>query len=48
MKSVSIYLHDLTLEAQKKVLDAAGIKNAREANWDVFPLTELEFEENMG
>ena len=44
MQSIDIYFYDLTTEAQQKVLGAAGMKDPAEGNWDVLPLTSLEFE----
>ena len=41
---IEIYFDDLTEEAQKKVLECAGIEDPAEANWDVFPIFELEYE----
>lgn len=43
--SVNIYFSSLTPEAQKKVLEAAGISDPKEANWDmdILPLTTLDF-----
>ena len=38
-----LYLCDLTLEAQAALMDAAGINDPSEANWDVSPITVLEF-----
>lgn len=43
---VDIYFSDLKPEAQKEVLDAFGLKNEKEANWDVFPLASIEVEED--
>ena len=38
MASMNIYFSDLT--------ETAGITNETEMNWDVFPVTTVEFEEN--
>lgn len=38
---LEIYLGDLSLEAQEKVLKFLKIKRAEEANLDVFPLFVL-------
>lgn len=46
MKTVEIYFRDLIEEAQKELLDANKISSPEEANWDVFPLTTLFFEED--
>lgn len=45
MKTVSIYFSDLREQAQQEVLEAAGIKDQTEGNFEVIPLTVLEFEE---
>ncbi len=42
-RMVEIYFRDLSEEKQREVLDAAGVKSPKEANWDVFPLDYLEF-----
>lgn len=36
-----IYFSDLTEEAQRRLLDAFGITDAKEANWDAFPVIVL-------
>ncbi len=43
---VEIYFSDLTPEAQQRVLDAAGITDPKEANWDgdILPLAIISFE----
>jgi len=38
---IEIYFKDLTEDVQKEIMDAAGISDPREANWDVFPITTL-------
>jgi hypothetical protein len=40
-EELEIYFHDLTPEAQKKVLAFLGIKTSEESNLDVFPLFVL-------
>ena len=45
MNGIDIYFEDFTKEAQQAILEAAGITSPREANWDVLPVTYLEFEE---
>lgn len=45
MTSVQIFFNDLTPEAQERVLEAAGLSSAEEANWDVIPLAVLDYEE---
>ena len=37
-----IYFNDLKEETQQQLLEAMGIKDPAEANWDVFPITTLE------
>ena len=36
-----IYFSDLTEDAQRRLLDAFGLTDAKEANWDVFPVIVL-------
>lgn len=43
MREVEIYFDDLTPEAQERILAAAGLKDASEANWNIFPIATLEF-----
>ena len=38
---LEIYLNDLTPEAQRNILRFLRVKNAKEANLDVFPLFVL-------
>ena len=45
MNTFELYFSDLTEEAQKEILEKAGIKTPQEANWDVFPITEVSFED---
>ena len=42
-----LFFSDLTPEAQQRLLDTVGIKDPKEANWDmdIFPITILEFED---
>lgn len=35
MKEMEIFWSDLTPEAQKRALEAAGISDPKEANWDM-------------
>lgn len=37
-----IYFEDLKEETQQQLLEAMGIKNPSEVNWDVFPIATLE------
>ena len=45
MDPFEIYFADLNTEAQEAYLDFAGLKNAHEANLDVFPLATVEMSE---
>ena len=38
---IDIYLDDLKLEVQKRVLRELGLKSAKDGNYDVFPLFTL-------
>ena len=40
-----LYFNDLNAEAQAKLLDAAGLNDPSEANWDMFPIDIIEFYE---
>lgn len=44
MNKIEIYFHDLTPVAQQKLLHAAGLKDASEGNFEIEPLTILQFE----
>ena len=37
-----IYFDDLKEEIQQQLLEATGIKDPADANWDVFPIATLE------
>lgn len=39
-----LYFTDLTEEAQKELLEKAGVESPEDMNWDVFPITTIEFE----
>jgi hypothetical protein len=39
-----LFFDDLTPTAQAEILEKAGIKSADEMNWEVFPITTIEFE----
>ena len=43
-RTFELYASDLTEEAQKNLCEVAGIKSISEANWDVFPITTIDFE----
>ena len=47
MKEVEIYFNDLTKEKQKELLEAAGISDPKEANWDmnIIPIAIVNLEE---
>lgn len=45
MGSVEIFYDDLNEEAQERVLEAAGVEDPDDMNWDTMPLTIVEFEE---
>lgn len=45
---IEIYFNDLTEEAQKQILEQAGITDPAEANWDVFPICEFEINPDDG
>lgn len=42
MKRIEIYFDDLTKEKQKEIIDVLGDNG----NYDVFPIAEIEFEED--
>ncbi len=46
MNEFEIYFSDLTPEAQERALEAAGIKDPKEANWDlnIVPIAIATFE----
>ena len=44
-KDFEIYFYDLTEDAQKRLLEEAGLKDESEANWDVFPVAFVPIEE---
>ena len=46
MRTVAIYFSDLTEEAQQEVMQAAGVHDPKEANWDmdIVPLATVDFE----
>lgn len=44
MRTFELYFDDLTPEAQARFLDAAGINDPAEANWDLLPITWMDFE----
>jgi len=42
---MEIYFGDLTKAAQKRLLKEACIKKPQDANWDVFPIGDVIFED---
>ncbi len=46
MNEFEIYFSDLNEDAQQRLMEAVGITDPREANWDIdiIPLTIFEFE----
>lgn len=44
MNTVEIYYSDLIPTTQARVLAANNITDPQEANWDILPLTVLEYE----
>lgn len=36
-----LFFSDLTEDAQKNLLEKAGLKDETQANWDVFPITTI-------
>lgn len=45
MKSMEIYFRDLNPDAQKRYLEAAGVKSAAELNADLAPIAIVDFAE---
>lgn len=43
-KTFELYFTDLTEEAQKEILEKAGVESPEDMNWDSFPITTIEFE----
>lgn len=44
LNNFELNFRDLTKEAQARIMDAAGINDPTEANWDIFPIVSLDFE----
>lgn len=40
-----VYFDDLKEEAQKELLEKAGLTSPADANWDVYPITTIYIEE---
>lgn len=45
MKTFEIYYKDLTPEAKRRFLEFAGVANAEEGNYDVFPIATVDLED---
>ena len=41
-REFKLYFEDLTPEAQKRLLETAGVEKPIEMNWDVFPIAVIE------
>ena len=44
MAVFELYASDLTEQAQADLCKKAGVSSVEEMNWDVFPITTIEFE----
>lgn len=45
MKKFEVYFSDLNKDAQKRLMELVKIEDSKEMNWDIYPLTILEFDE---
>ena len=45
MITIEIFFDDLTEEKQKELLEAVGEQTPEDMNWDAFPITCVDFEE---
>jgi hypothetical protein len=43
-KTFELYFSDLNEKAQQEILEKAGVEKPEDMNWDVFPITTIEFE----
>lgn len=43
MKSVEVYFSDLSKAKQAELLEAAGVQEPAEMNWNLFPVTVIDF-----
>ena len=43
---MELYFQDLTVAAQKELLKTSGITDPTQANWDTFPIANIELEES--
>lgn len=46
MAVFELFASDLTEKAQEELCRKAGVNCIEDMNWDVFPITVIEFEEN--
>ena len=46
--TLEIYFRDFLPETQSAILEAAGIQDPKDANWDLIPITILSFEAEEG
>ena len=44
---MEIMFNDLTIEAQKRLLDEAGVSRLEEMDWDTIPVAVVEFREDV-
>ena len=44
-RQFELYFSDLTEQAQKMFLKSAGLQDAEQGNYDVFPITVIEFDD---
>lgn len=42
---VEIYFNDLSKEKQKELLEAYGVDDPKEMNWDYFPVATIEVDQ---
>ena len=47
MAVFELYFSDLTEEAQASLLEKANITSETDMNWDVFPITSIEFDDEV-
>ena len=48
MTVFELYFDDLTDVAKESILKKANLKAPEDANWDVFPITTIEFDDEEG
>ena len=44
VKTIEIYFADLTEQKQKELLNAVGEQSPEALNWDIYPVTSVDFE----